>query len=175
MVPGQCFEGGGWQTLVLVRVLAPEKWSFIFYHFLEGSCPPRPQLALSCLHGTLFLENLHDMHLQGMAPQGPSWLRPACMAICFLRTYMICICRGWLGYALALILIFIAVFMALTRCCGQGRPVEEVKVIAPPTMNTMEQLLAVQNAISKAEVFVQDINIVLLKLRALLLVIFPQV
>lgn len=95
------------------------------------------------------------------------------LAFCSIFTYIIW--RGWLGYALALILIFIAVFMALTRCCGQGRPVEEVKVIAPPTMNTMEQLLAVQNAISKAEVFVQDINIVLLKLRALLLVIFPQV
>ncbi|XP_034672901.1 uncharacterized protein LOC117904421 [Vitis riparia] len=94
------------------------------------------------------------------------------LAFCSIFTYIIW--RGWLGYALALILIFIAVFMALTRCCGQGRPVEEVKVIAPPTMNTMEQLLAVQNAISKAEVFVQDMNIVLLKLRALLLVIFPQ-
>lgn len=94
------------------------------------------------------------------------------LAFCSIFTYIIW--RGWLGYALALILIFIAVFMALTRCCGQGRPVEEVRVIAPPTMNTMEQLLAVQNAISKAEVFVQDMNIVLLKLRALLLVIFPQ-
>ncbi|KAJ9677003.1 hypothetical protein PVL29_022145 [Vitis rotundifolia] len=94
------------------------------------------------------------------------------LAFCSIFTYIIW--RGWLGYALALILIFIAVFMALTRCCGQGRPVEEVKVIAPPTMNTMEQLLAVQNVISKAEVFVQDMNIVLLKLRALLLVIFPQ-
>ncbi|XP_059589926.1 uncharacterized protein LOC100252490 isoform X4 [Vitis vinifera] len=66
------------------------------------------------------------------------------LAFCSIFTYIIW--RGWLGYALALILIFIAVFMALTRCCGQGRPVEEVK----------------------------DINIVLLKLRALLLVIFPQ-
>ena len=65
--------------------------------------------------------------------------------------------------------------MALTRCCGQGRPVEEVRVVVPPTMNTMEQLLAVQNVISKAEVFVQDMNIVLLKIRALLLAIFPQV
>ena len=88
---------------------------------------------------------------------------------------MICICRGWLGYALSFILIFTAVFMALTRCCGQGRPVEEVRVVVPPTMNTMEQLLAVQNVISKAEVFVQDMNIVLLKIRALLLAIFPQV
>lgn len=51
----------------------------------------------------------------------------------------------------------------------------ELKVMAPPPMNTMEQLLAVQNAISQLEQFVQDANIVLLKLRALLLSLFPQV
>ncbi|KAK4383747.1 hypothetical protein Sango_2747000 [Sesamum angolense] len=38
----------------------------------------------------------------------------------------------------------------------------------------MEQLLAVQNAISQAEELIQDGNIVLLKFRALLLSIFPQ-
>ncbi|XP_062117134.1 uncharacterized protein LOC133830994 isoform X3 [Humulus lupulus] len=57
---------------------------------------------------------------------------------------------------------------------SQWNPVDEVKVLAPPPMNTMEQLLAVQNAISQAEEFIQGGNIVLLKLRALLLVIFPQ-
>ncbi|XP_040955156.1 uncharacterized protein [Gossypium hirsutum] len=46
--------------------------------------------------------------------------------------------------------------------------------MAPPPMNTMEQLLAVQNAISQAEQLVQDGNIVLLKFRALLLSILPQ-
>lgn len=51
----------------------------------------------------------------------------------------------------------------------------EMKVIAPPPMNTVEQLLAVQNAISKVEEFVQDGNVVLLKLRALMLAVFPQV
>ena len=71
-------------------------------------------------------------------------------------------------------LIFIAVFMVLTRFCGQG-PVDDVKVIAPPVLNTMEQLLAVQNAISQTEGYIQDGNIVLLKIRALLLCIFPQV
>lgn len=83
--------------------------------------------------------------------------------------------RGWLGYAFALTLIFITVFMFLTRFCGQGKPIDDVKVIAPPPMNTMEQLLTVQNAISQAEGLVQDSNIVLLKIRALLLCIFPQV
>lgn len=51
----------------------------------------------------------------------------------------------------------------------------EVKVSSPPSMNTMEQLLAVQNAISKVEELVQDANIVLLKIRALLLAFPSQV
>lgn len=74
-----------------------------------------------------------------------------------------------------LLVLFTAIFMLLTRCFSQGRPVEEVKVVAPPEMNTMEQLLAVQNAISHAEELVQEGNIILLRLRALLLALFPQV
>lgn len=94
------------------------------------------------------------------------------LVFCLVFSYIIC--RGWLGYTFALMLIFIAVFMVLTRFCGQGKPVDDVKVIAPPTLNTMEQLLAVQNAISQSEGYIQDGNIVLLKIRALLLCIFPQ-
>ena len=63
----------------------------------------------------------------------------------------------------------------LSRYCNKGRVIAEVKVLAPPPMNTMEQLLAVQNAISKVEEFVQDGNIFLLKLRALLLAGSSQV
>ena len=51
----------------------------------------------------------------------------------------------------------------------------QLKVLVPPPMNTMEQLLAVQNAISQVEELVQDGNIVLLKLRALLLAGSSQV
>ena len=52
---------------------------------------------------------------------------------------------------------------------------EAVKVVAPPTKNTMEQILAVQNAVTHVEQFIQDANIFLLKLRGLFLSIFPQV
>ncbi|XP_045788417.1 uncharacterized protein LOC123883602 isoform X2 [Trifolium pratense] len=82
--------------------------------------------------------------------------------------------RGWLGYAAALVLVLVASFMIITRWFNQGRPVTEVKVVAPPPMNTMEQLLAVQTAVSQAEQLIQDGNIVLLKFRGLLLSIFPQ-
>ncbi|CAN6584903.1 unnamed protein product [Malus baccata var. baccata] len=94
------------------------------------------------------------------------------LLFCCVFTYIIC--RGWLSYAFALTLVFIAVFMVLTRYFSQGKSTHEVKVLAPPAMNTMEQLLAFQNAISQAEGIIQDGNIVLLKLRALLLSLFPQ-
>lgn len=80
-----------------------------------------------------------------------------------------------MGYALALMVLFFAIFMVLTRFFNQGRPVDEIKIIAPPPMNTMEQLLAVQNAVSQFEQLIQDGNIILLKFRALLLSVFPQV
>lgn len=91
---------------------------------------------------------------------------------CLVFTYIIW--RGWLGYAFALLHIFFAVFMVLTRWFNQGRTSYELKVLAPPAMNTMEQLLAVQTAISQAEELIQDANIFLLKFRALLLSMFPQ-
>ncbi|KAJ8641665.1 hypothetical protein MRB53_018359 [Persea americana] len=97
-----------------------------------------------------------------------------------LKSFMFClvfayvICRGWIGHVFTLLVLFTAVFMVLTRCFSQGRPVEEVKVVAPPEMNTMEQLLVVQNSISHVEELVQEGNIILLRLRALLLALFPQ-
>ncbi|KAI8542897.1 hypothetical protein RHMOL_Rhmol08G0175400 [Rhododendron molle] len=90
---------------------------------------------------------------------------------CMVSSYIIF--RGWLGYAFVFMLICMALFMVLTRSFGQGS-VEELNVVVPPSMNTMEQLLAVQNAISQTEELIQDGNIVLLKFRALLLSIFPQ-
>ncbi|KAI4347189.1 hypothetical protein L6164_008023 [Bauhinia variegata] len=91
---------------------------------------------------------------------------------CVVFSYIIF--RGWLGYVVALVLILLSAFLVLTRCFSRGNPVDAIKVVAPPPMNTMEQLLAVQNAISQAEHAIQDGNVILLKLRALLLAIFPQ-
>ncbi|KAK8512025.1 hypothetical protein V6N11_058068 [Hibiscus sabdariffa] len=94
------------------------------------------------------------------------------LLFCLIFTYIIF--RGWLGYTFASAALLIAIFMVVTRVFNQGRPLAEIKVVVPPTMNTMEQLLAVQNAISQAEQLIQDGNIALLKFRALLLSIFPQ-
>ncbi|KAJ6840258.1 uncharacterized protein M6B38_311570 [Iris pallida] len=95
-------------------------------------------------------------------------------SLVFCSVFGYIIFRGWLVHVLAIILLFFAIFMLLTRFCNQGRPIDELKVTAPPTMNTMEQLLAVQNAISQVEELVQDGNIILLKLRALLLAVPSQ-
>ncbi|KAK8965615.1 hypothetical protein KSP40_PGU016607 [Platanthera guangdongensis] len=95
-------------------------------------------------------------------------------SLLFTSIFSYIICRGWLAYVIVGLLFFMAVFMLLTRFYNKGRATDEVKVQAPPPMNAMEQLLAVQNAISQVEEFVQDVNIVLLKLRALLLAIPSQ-
>ncbi|KAL8111076.1 hypothetical protein AgCh_026719 [Apium graveolens] len=100
------------------------------------------------------------------------WERPQKSSVfCLVSSYIIW--REWLGYVVALLLVFFAVFMVVTRYCSEGK-VSELKVIAPPPMNTMEQLLAVQNAVSQTEELIQEGNVVLLKLRALLLSAFPQ-
>ncbi|KAK8916432.1 hypothetical protein KSP39_PZI023336 [Platanthera zijinensis] len=95
-------------------------------------------------------------------------------SLLFTSIFSYIICRGWLAYVIVGLLFFMAVFMLLTRFYNKGRATDEVKVQAPPPMNAMEQLLAVQNAISQVEELVQDGNIVLLKLRALLLAIPSQ-
>ncbi|KAL7586499.1 hypothetical protein Lser_V15G40886 [Lactuca serriola] len=94
------------------------------------------------------------------------------LQFCLVLTYVLY--RGWFCYVFAMLLLFVALFIMITRYSSRGRPVDEFKVIAPPPMNTMEQLLAVQNAISQAEELIQDGNVLLLKLRGLLLSIFPQ-
>ncbi|CAN8321063.1 unnamed protein product [Cochlearia groenlandica] len=92
---------------------------------------------------------------------------------CLLSTFIIY--KGCLGYVFAATFIFLSGFIVLTRCfSNRDKLIIELRVTAPPPMNTMEQLLAVQNAISQLEQFVQDANIVLLKFRALLLSLSPQ-
>ncbi|XP_078176961.1 uncharacterized protein LOC144571511 [Carex rostrata] len=94
------------------------------------------------------------------------------LLFCCFSTFIIM--RGWIAYATVGILLFMALFILLTKLSNRGRSIDELKVVAPPSMNTVEQLLAVQNAISQIEEFVQDGNIVLLKLRALLMAVPSQ-
>ncbi|XP_074559270.1 uncharacterized protein LOC141815254 isoform X2 [Curcuma longa] len=102
-----------------------------------------------------------------------SWDEPI-KSIVFCSLSCFIIFREWLGYAVVMLLLFLAIFMLLTRISNQGKPIDQLKVKVPPSMTTMEQILSVQNAISQLEELVQDGNIFLLKLRALLLAVCSQ-
>ncbi|GLJ11169.1 hypothetical protein SUGI_0145240 [Cryptomeria japonica] len=91
-----------------------------------------------------------------------------CTIVCYI------IYRGWICYALPCFFLAIAIFMLCSHHFSKGKPITEIRVAAPPTQNTVEQLLALQQAVSQVEELVQDGNIILLKIRALLLAAFPQ-
>lgn len=65
--------------------------------------------------------------------------------------------------------------MLWRRHFRRGKSLEAFRVTPPPNRNAVEQLLTLQEAITQFESLIQAGNIVLLKLRALLLAILPQV
>lgn len=73
------------------------------------------------------------------------------------------------------LLVVLAVIMLWHRNAGKGRPLEPLKIIAPPPKNAVEQLLLLQEAISQLEALIQSGNIILLKVRALIFAALPQV
>ncbi|XP_058097790.1 uncharacterized protein LOC131242870 isoform X2 [Magnolia sinica] len=92
----------------------------------------------------------------------------------FLVLICYAIYRGWIKYMLPFILAVLATLMLWRKHRSKGKPLEAFKVNPPPSRNPFEQLIALQEAISQFEMLVQDGNIVLLKLRALLLAALPQ-
>eukprot|EP00249_Psilotum_nudum_P019964 c27499_g1_i1 orf=480-2570(+) len=84
------------------------------------------------------------------------------------------ILRNLLGYVLPIFILCLAVFMIWFRQGGDGSVAGEVRVMAPPSQNTVEQLLALQQALSQVEELIKSGNIVLLKIRALLFSTVPQ-
>lgn len=67
------------------------------------------------------------------------------------------------------------IFMLWNKYYGSMQSVGAFEIITPPPRRTVEQLLALQEAISQLEAHVQAGNIFLLKLRSLMLAAFPQV
>lgn len=94
------------------------------------------------------------------------------LAFCLIFAFIIYL--GWLSYFFALLLTFFASNTMLARYSNGKKAGNELKVTVPPAMNKMEQLLAVQNAISQAEELIQEGNVILLKIRGLLLSLYPQ-
>lgn len=58
---------------------------------------------------------------------------------------------------------------------NKGKEPKAVRVKAPPSKNAVEQLLLLQDAISQFESLIQNVNVGLLKIRAITLAILPQV
>lgn len=65
--------------------------------------------------------------------------------------------------------------MLVRRYFSKKMPLEAFRVTAPPNKNAVERLLTLQEAITEVEGLIQTANIVLLKLRAILLAVLPQV
>lgn len=65
--------------------------------------------------------------------------------------------------------------MGWHRYANRGKTLEAFNVTAPPSQNPVEQLLALQEAISQVEAQIQAGNVFLLKVRALLFAALPQV
>ncbi|PHU25097.1 hypothetical protein BC332_03429 [Capsicum chinense] len=82
--------------------------------------------------------------------------------------------RGWIKYGLPVMLVVLAVVMFWRRNVRKRQPLEPLKIIAPPPKNAVEQLLILQEAISQLEALIQSGNIILLKVRALILAVLPQ-
>ncbi|WOH15693.1 hypothetical protein DCAR_0935236 [Daucus carota subsp. sativus] len=108
-------------------------------------------------------------HLQRLA----SWEEPSKSTV-FLVLVTYVILGGWMKYVLPSIFIFVAIMMGCNRFANYGKPLEAFNITAPPYRNAVEQLLALQEAISELEALIQAGNIFLLKIRALLFAALPQ-
>ncbi|KAG8043929.1 hypothetical protein GUJ93_ZPchr0458g22596 [Zizania palustris] len=97
-----------------------------------------------------------------------------------LKSYVFLFCflyiayRGWMWYTFPGFLLGSTVFMLWQKYNGNGQLIGAFEVTTPPRRRTVEQLLALQKAISQLEAHVQAGNIFLLKLRSLMLAAFPQ-
>ncbi|KAL2938972.1 Arginine--tRNA ligase [Bienertia sinuspersici] len=64
--------------------------------------------------------------------------------------------------------------MLWQRLANNGKLVDAFRIVVPPDRNAVEQLIALQEAISQVEAMIQAVNVVLLKMRALLFAVLPE-
>ncbi|KAL5761324.1 hypothetical protein ACOSQ2_020162 [Xanthoceras sorbifolium] len=102
-----------------------------------------------------------------------SWKEPFKSTV-FLVLTCYAILRGWIIYVLPSIFVFLAVLMLWRRYFNKGKPSEAFEITLPPSKSAVEQLLTLQEAITKVEALIQAGNILLLKIRALLFAVVPQ-
>ncbi|KAM3298892.1 hypothetical protein ACQJBY_040403 [Aegilops geniculata] len=92
----------------------------------------------------------------------------------FLLCFLYIVYRGLIWYIFPGFLVGSTAFMLWNKHHGNRHFIEAFEVTTPPRRRTVEQLLALQEAISQLEAHVQAGNIFLLKLRSLMLAAFPQ-
>ncbi|GJN01320.1 hypothetical protein PR202_ga18579 [Eleusine coracana subsp. coracana] len=92
----------------------------------------------------------------------------------FLFCFLYTIYSGWIWFMFPGFLLACTLFMQWHKYYGNGQLIGAFEVTTSPRRRTVEQLLALQEAISQLEAQVQAANIFLLKLRSLLLAAFPQ-
>lgn len=113
-----------------------------------------------------------------------AWSRPICFSKynsalkvgnIVSQTTSIMTFRDWIKYFLSSVFIFLALVMLWRRYTWKRRQLEAFKIVVPPSKNAVEQLLTLQEAITQVESLIQSGNIILLKTRALLFAVVPQV
>ncbi|KAF7123746.1 hypothetical protein RHSIM_Rhsim12G0090100 [Rhododendron simsii] len=119
----------------------------------------------------LYLFSLMIMFMS--APRLPHWEDVKKLTSGVIATLFINI-MGWIRFVLPSIFVILAVLMIWRKHANKGRPLEAYKITVPPTKNAVEQLLSLQEAITQVESLIQAGNIVLLKVRALLIAALPQ-
>ncbi|KAJ8467899.1 hypothetical protein OPV22_030451 [Ensete ventricosum] len=95
----------------------------------------------------------------------------------FLVLNLYVVYRGWVRYVLSCISLYLALLMMWHKASRRKRkPLQVLLRIRPPrpTKNAVEQLLVLQDGISRLATMVQAANVVLLKLRALLFAAAPK-
>lgn len=95
-------------------------------------------------------------------------------SLLFLAFILYAIQRGFVGYIVPSIFLVFAVVMLWHKYSGEEKLLEVLEVRPPPSKNPVEQILTLQDAISKLEDTLQAGNIVLLKFRAVLFAAVPK-
>uniref|UniRef100_A0ACD5ZJM9 Uncharacterized protein n=1 Tax=Avena sativa TaxID=4498 RepID=A0ACD5ZJM9_AVESA len=92
----------------------------------------------------------------------------------FLAFILYIIKSGLVNYIVPSVFLLSASVMLWRKHNGEGKLLEVLEVKAPPSKNPVEQILTLQEAISKLEDTLQAVNIVLLKFRAILFAAVPK-
>ena len=83
--------------------------------------------------------------------------------------------RGLVNYVVPFVFLTFAAVMLWHKYIGDRKLLEALEVKPPPSKNAVEQILTLQEAISKLEDSLQAVNIALLKFRAVLFASVPKV